>query len=392
MLLSLEIDNLGCFADTAILDLPVAANVPAEEGRFASPLAGLRVPKVVVLFGPNASGKTTVLRAISVLAHFVQSSVDRPLQEPILVQPFQDDEWSMRPTRIAVEFIGTLVTETPCRYRYALAVRHDPDQQRVVLNEALSYAPHARMRRLFERNGQTIRGSREFELTDHDVRLGTIRPNASVVSTLAKLNHAVSRRIVEALNAIHANVFIHRFEVAEEEATRHYVRNPDSLSALNTVLPALDIGISGVRIIQGERGPLAVFQHAGLRGPIPLFYESGGTKRLFAVLPLIERTLASGGLALLDEIDTELHPTLLPDIIRWFHDPQRNPHDAQLIATCHNPYLLEHLDKTEIWFTEKDSGGRASLFGLRDIQGVRRNDNFYRKYMDGAFGAIPQLG
>ena len=60
--------------------------------------------------------------------------------------------------------------------------------------------------------------------------------------------------------------------------------------------------------------------------------------------------------------------------------------------TCHAVSLLEELSKEEIYFTEKDNSGRTSLYGLKDIKDVRRVDNYYRKYLSGDFGAVPQIG
>jgi len=45
-----------------------------------------------------------------------------------------------------------------------------------------------------------------------------------------------------------------------------------------------------------------------------------------------------------------------------------------------------------VYFCEKDAIGGTSVHGLKDIQGVRRIDNFYRKYMGGTYGAVPTIG
>ena len=57
--------------------------------------------------------------------------------------------------------------------------------------------------------------------------------------------------------------------------------------------------------------------------------------------------------------------------------------------TCQNASLLEELVKEEVFFCEKDSKGRTTIYGLRDVQAVRRNDNYYRKYLGGLSGAMP---
>ncbi len=60
--------------------------------------------------------------------------------------------------------------------------------------------------------------------------------------------------------------------------------------------------------------------------------------------------------------------------------------------TCHAASLLEDLIKEEVLFCDKDISGQTHVYGLRDIQGIRRTDYFYKKYLGGMFGAVPQFG
>ena len=61
MLYKLEIENFFSIRDPQVLDLSVDGKVPDPEGRFAPifPGADVRAPKVIALYGANASGKTT---------------------------------------------------------------------------------------------------------------------------------------------------------------------------------------------------------------------------------------------------------------------------------------------------------------------------------------------
>jgi hypothetical protein len=60
--------------------------------------------------------------------------------------------------------------------------------------------------------------------------------------------------------------------------------------------------------------------------------------------------------------------------------------------TCHSASLLSELTKEEVLFCEKDRIGQTSVFKLAEIEGVRRSENFYGKYMSGEYGAVPQVG
>ena len=56
-----------------------------------------------------------------------------------------------------------------------------------------------------------------------------------------------------------------------------------------------------------------------------LFEESSGTKSLFVLLRRLLPVLQSGGLAIIDKIDNELHPHMLPVILRAFKFEHTNP-------------------------------------------------------------------
>jgi AAA15 family ATPase/GTPase len=78
MIFRLEIENFYCFRDRQVVDLEVAENVPDVPGRFGSIAPGVkrRTPKIVALFGANASGKSTVLRALTFVAWFARDSFE----------------------------------------------------------------------------------------------------------------------------------------------------------------------------------------------------------------------------------------------------------------------------------------------------------------------------
>ena len=58
---------------------------------------------------------------------------------------------------------------------------------------------------------------------------------------------------------------------------------------------------------------------------------------------------------------------------------------------CDSAKYREHLVKEEVYCTEKNSKGATEIYGLKDIQGVRRDTNIYAKYLSGAFGGIPRV-
>ncbi|PWJ95850.1 putative AbiEii toxin of type IV toxin-antitoxin system [Oceanotoga teriensis] len=103
-------------------------------------------------------------------------------------------------------------------------------------------------------------------------------------------------------------------------------------------------------------------------------------------------TLKRGGVLLIDELDTSIHPLLLDKIIDLFNS-EYNKKNAQLIFSTHNTRILKNqtLNKDNIWFATKNKYGASELFSLLEIKNVRRSGNFENEYLSGRYGAIPYI-
>jgi AAA15 family ATPase/GTPase len=123
--------------------------------------------------------------------------------------------------------------------------------------------------------------------------------------------------------------------------------------------------------------------------------ESSGTAKLYSMLYPILYILKMGGVLLIDEIESSLHPLLCEKIVQLFNDTNKNSHNAQLIFTTHNTLLMNPkiLRRDQIYFMEKDKYGVSKMYSLYDIDiDIRSNFNYLNNYLAGRFGAIPYLG
>jgi hypothetical protein len=265
-----------------------------------------------------------------------------------------------------------------------------------VVSETMHYWPPetGRKVRLFARDAEgKVAAASAFGLAGfRQVLEKVLRPNASVISTLAQLKHPFATSLSAAANLVISNILIERADGVEEQMVRFYADNPALVEALNREIERIDLGIRSMKLEMGPSGPIALFTHEGHDGLMPLVLESHGTRTFLRLYPFLLQALETGGIAVMDELDTAIHPLVLPEILRWFYDPRRNPHDAQLWLTCHNASLLEDLVKEEVLFCAKTHDGRTEVYSLSDIQSVRRDDNYYRKYLGGTYGAVPQIG
>jgi AAA domain, putative AbiEii toxin, Type IV TA system len=403
MIYRLEIENFYSIRDRQVIDLRVARNTPDDDGRLAPiwPGAAERAPKIAAFFGPNASGKSNVLKALPFLAWFLSRSFQAPPETLAqFYSRFQDDVMPARPSRLAFEFSGPADPagiDTPdaqaCGYAYEVTLSGAGTEPLRVLNETLTYRPSgaARNLRLFARDQDGhVRAGRAFGLAEYGMVLDkVVRPNASVVSTLAALNHPFSIMLAKIEALVRTNIFVDGHEVTDSAIVQYYASNAQHLKRLNREIARLDLGVCGISVQPVGNGVEMFFDHAGLSAPLSRRSESHGTWQFVELFPMLIQALDSGGIAIVDELDLALHPFVLPEILRWFRDPQRNPSNAQLWASCQNASMLEDLSKEEVYFCKKNEAGSTQIYGLRDILSVRRDDNYYRKYLGGVYGAVP---
>jgi len=403
VLYRLEIANFYCFRNPQVIDLRVGGSVPEMAERFDAifPMSRERAPRVVAFFGPNASGKSTVLKALSFVAWFVRDSFQLQPNAGLPCERFNDEESLAEPVRLAVEVGGALdptverIDDTTAlgTWRYEIELKNR-EGKFVVTSENLRQRADGKGKwsRVFERTGDKVLAGKGFGLSGYSMVIDKVRENASLISTLAQFDHKPSRRLQEAARTIVGDILIDGTEARDDDAIWYYAGNVRAMERLNREIQRIDLGIRKMDIVQGPNGPLALFQHEGLQQPMPWMLESHGTRSFIRNFPLLQEALDKGGIAVVDEIDISIHPLVLPEIIRWFYDPARNPLGAQLWITCHAATLLEELAKEEVFFCDKDAKGRTSVYGLQDIQNARRSDNRYKKYLSGVYGAIPQIG
>ena len=127
--------------------------------------------------------------------------------------------------------------------------------------------------------------------------------------------------------------------------------------------------------------------------------ESAGTNKVFNISGAIFDVLQQGGVLVVDELDSSLHPLMTMTITKLFNSKKDNPNNAQLIFTTHDTNLFTYgkYRRDQIYFIEKDTYGASNLYSLveyreEDGNKIRKDRSFESDYIQGRYGAIPYIG
>ena len=356
---------------------------------------GERVSKVLAVIGPNASGKTALLKPILFLDWFTRMSF---AADPAARLPFQQHMAALSEPaefEVEVDVDGRLM-------RYTL--RCTPER---VLHEAL-YARHERMRYVFVRDWNETTQSYDIKQQDFGFvasEARKVRPNASLIATAAQYGVPLAQRLSS--STVWSN--IHEFgRVVNDSdqlmrAAAYFASQEEQRQHLVRLLSAWDLGLQDVQVRElksllpdGQKKklwlPFGIHRAAnGTQFELPFMLESSGTQGALVLLHRLLPVLQAGGLAVIDEFENDLHPHMLEPILDLFANPATNPHGGQLLFTCHAMEVLNIVHKAQVLLVEKNTHNESSAWRLDSVEGIRSDDNFYAKYMAGAYGAVPQL-
>lgn len=118
--------------------------------------------------------------------------------------------------------------------------------------------------------------------------------------------------------------------------------------------------------------------------------ESSGTIKFISIIEYIIIMLDWGGVFIIDEISSRLHPVITKFIIDLFQSSKTNINNAQLIFTTHDISQMnkEQFRRDEIILVDKDEKGISKTYSLSDLD-VRSDASFDKDYLKGKYGALP---
>jgi AAA15 family ATPase/GTPase len=439
MLIEFSVKNFGPIKDMQTLSMVASSDTELED-YYVYEVGNLRLLKMAVLYGPNASGKTTVLKALDFLRNLVLIPTLQK-SEKLNFTPFLFDENSKHePSLIRLIFL-----QEGIKYDYEITFTQD-----YVLTEKLYYYPKGRQSEFFSRETDTKNevsstnwGSKvKISNRDKIILEGNTLWNEPVLAAFNKSN-IQSEELMIIKNWFEAylqmtvlpNTNMHGF------ANRVQDKSINNKSMMIDFIQKADVQISNIEITTEETSidaneieliPNNDLQHTKegiviktdnrLKLPVSnmtqtrkqLFFhhktknvdgviseyvlpwdlESHGTIQYYGLTALLTVLVKGKILNPIDEIETSLHPDLMKHFILTF---LANAKQSQLIITTHNLSFLEEKDilrKDAIWFTQKREDGSTELYSLADFDSsvFRKNASIINAYKIGKLGAKPNLG
>ncbi|MRT93664.1 ATP-binding protein [Ancylomarina sp. 16SWW S1-10-2] len=425
MLVNFSVQNFRSIKDKVTLSFEAAKSDDLEDYYIIKPKEGIRLLKLGLIYGANASGKTNLLKALDFLRDLIMEPVDKKT-EPISFAPFLfDDKTPTQNTIMKIEFY-----QKGIKYLYELEFNNDF----IVKEELRNFNPNKAIvfTRTTNKENQLskIEFGRKIEidkshkstleantLWNNTVLGGFLKTNIESTelqnvinwfrSKLKPIVHPKSnlfdyvsdkldsnaidkRTVLEVLKKADFNISDIVVDVNEQEVTSEFV---------DLVSKKLKISEFELKKLKSEKKITTkelLFEHVvNGTGKYHLSFddESAGTQRYYEFGGLLDMLIHNEIIFPIDEFESSLHPDLLKHFLLSF---LVNSKKSQLIATTHLRELLMEKDifrNDAIWFTEKKDDGSTDLFSLDDFDSsvIRKGSSAYNAYKAGKLGATPNL-
>ena len=396
MILKIEFGNFFSIRDKIRIDFR-AANINttlARELRHnVMDWNGVPVLKTIGLFGPNASGKSNIVKAIHFCCRMILDSHLYNEGTVFNFEPFKFDGWQEKPSCFLIDFVCDNV-----EYEYSFELTKTK-----ILSESLYHYPFGRRAKIFVRNADgkysfgtgVISKPADVALNTSDKNLFLSRAssmNRETAQTLYRyfmnqfllgLVNVNDLVVLDGFNT-YKNVILKALEVCDTDITDIEVRK-EQMSAPVVVPGQADMAFKFVDVLKFK-----TFHRDNKEVMFDLdLEESSGTRKLFQILIRLLDVVKNKKGIMMDEFDMGLHTRLADFILDLIHASER----SQLLFSSHNTNLIDvtRLRRDQIVFVNKTEDGATEIYSLYDFKDFRENMDAEKGYMQGRFDAVPYV-
>jgi AAA15 family ATPase/GTPase len=401
MLLEFTVGNFLSFKKKKTLSLEAGSikelkdNI-VQEGKF-------KVLRSTAIYGANSSGKSNFIKALDFMITTIKESSKLNSTDKLKVKPFLlNTETENQPS-----FFEILFVDSNKRYRYGFELDNDKIHSEwfyVLSENSKKEIPY------FIREVDGIGVADVFE--EAKGLESKTRDNGLFISLADQFNIDIAKKVMffTNLNLKVISGIEHEISITMTKSLYEF-DNDYYKGKVEKFIKNFNLGFTNFTVDKKSEDAFfenkiktshRKFDKFGNLDSIVDFklkeQESSGTNKLFDIVGFIVYSLEFGGVLVIDELDSKLHPILTQEIIKVFNDPDANPKNAQLIFTTHDTNLLgaNLFRRDQIWFTEKDDFEATDMYSLlefKDEDGntIRKDRSFEKDYIRGRYGAIPYI-
>ncbi len=410
MVLKLSLSNFYSIKDTLTVDfeaarISTAATKELSDNVFT--LGNKKYLKSIGVFGPNASGKTSIVKSLSFCISLILDSYRNNEGVIFTFMPFKFDGYHEKPSTFSINFI---CDDTEYEYSFSL-------NRKEIISESLYYYPGKRKAKIFVRKEQVGKPKSEiysfgdgFFVKPLDVAQSTGR-NTLFISRASQMDRELAKKIYSffktdlligipripndyALTLFNQNkqLLLQALKMADSDIVNIEARKEN---VTIPVMPAyLQFGTEMIPSIPAAQTETVVrFLTAHRKNPELGFdlysEESAGTVQLFYLLLVLLYICKHGKTLIIDEFDLSLHTELAEFIINLVHASK----NAQILFTSHNTNLIntKKFRRDQIYFTNKKEDASTDFYSLFDFKDFRENMDAEKGYLQGRFDAVPYV-
>lgn len=378
MIISLRLKNFFSIREEAVLDF--TADMTSRKLRDDLPenlidFNGDKFVNIIGLFGSNAAGKSNIIKAISFCRNLVLTSHLNNEDDKLDYEPFKFD--SDKPSEFYINFVTNGI-----EYEYAFHIY----EGRIIFEELFHY-PKKRKARIFTRKDKSY--SYRKGVIDRPFEVETSTGTKTLfISRASSMNRSIAQAVYRFFrNEIVVGVESFDFSKLDRQ---EFDQNKEILLK---ALEVSDSDIVDIRLSEFNPGKMQMLSFHREDPTIPFDFEkeeSEGTKRLFILLLTILRKSVEGASIFMDEFDLKLHLRLAEFLL----DAVRASRGGQFVFTSHNPALIDthKLRPEQIVFVNKQNDGNSEFVPLSDYEGIAKNMDIQKAYLQGRFDAVPYIG
>ena len=389
MIVNFSIQNFGSIKDKQTLSFEADTSEHLED-TYVVHTAGKRLLKLALIYGANASGKTTVLKALD----FLRDLVVNPKEKKTDILDFSpylfDANTPEQPTELTIEF----VYEGGC-YHYEVAFM----RQAVILEALYRDAPEKTLvyKRTTDIEEQLTKISFGDKITleksaQQVLELNTLWNNTVLGGFLkTNINLEEFRRVADWFQNYLKPIIAPQTQLGTY-ITKKISKEEVSKKEIVSILKKADFNISDIIIQKNKMQTNLFLEHTidNISYNLPINAESEGTKRFYGFAGLLALLIKRPTIFPIDELESSLHPDLYTHFLLSF---LQNAQHSQIIATTHNRELLGDSDifrEDVIWFTDKGEDCATQLYSLADFD-TSTIKNILNAYKIGKFSGVPRL-